>query len=619
MPRQTASTEEPACEQVEQSVPADVIIVPPATVEPISIARLSDGLVDGMGALPTVRLGIVCMTKGPESFERWLCYHVEALRVERFFLRVEDTPQLEVLLSTPPWSHLCVASFHTGQVRCWQGQTERQADHVRTSVERARAEGLTHLLHIDDDEVFYLPSGLRTLWRHLARSSSAEINLHALTLEALVPRDADALADNLDGAAACPLGRCRAFRHRRRAYTAYGSAAHAAGKSIGRLRCASLQPASPHHFCADRFHSAAQGFMSGTRLLPCHVAVVLHYESCSYARWRTKFTDYAHRHRHIEATAQAADDDENDAPPRAGSGRVTGEAGEVAQRVAARRERAKRDAQKLSDPSFWFYQQSMRACLRLLEAEEAASACPSSAVYRGKARVLEDECRKLWATYKLEPPGLPPLHPHEPYRVLTRSSLPAPDDAPMWDVGGPRVDAEECTLIRPLIDAATGRVDLPRTHLDGAHPPAAMSAAPSAPATPAAVSFGATMNGATATKGVQAARTLPSVDTPPPPAPGRSGGAQRSRWLGALVARAGLPVELVSKLADAADVLAAAGNGSDVQHDAHAAAQAARVLVERGTATRGEVDALARHAGLLVGQRMRLRNAVDQVEVVEIG
>ena len=36
------------------------------------------GLSTGMGALPTIRLGIVCMTKKPDAVEEWLRYHREA-------------------------------------------------------------------------------------------------------------------------------------------------------------------------------------------------------------------------------------------------------------------------------------------------------------------------------------------------------------------------------------------------------------------------------------------------------------------------------------------------------------------------------------------------------------
>ena len=137
---------------LDLAVPQNVIVTPPTcSVDGISIASLSDALSHGMGALPPVRLGVVCMTKRPCSFERWLQYHRDALRVERFYIRVEDTPELQGLLSSSPWEECCDVSFHADTTRSWTGQTERQSTHVEYAITRARADGLTHLLHIDDD------------------------------------------------------------------------------------------------------------------------------------------------------------------------------------------------------------------------------------------------------------------------------------------------------------------------------------------------------------------------------------------------------------------------------------------------------------------------------------
>ena len=104
-------------EEVERAVPDEVLIAAPQRASAgISIVSLSDTFAAGLGAMPDVRIGICCMTKGPVSFERWLTYHAEALRVVKFYLRVEDTPELEALLSAPPWSERCEATYHSGMV-----------------------------------------------------------------------------------------------------------------------------------------------------------------------------------------------------------------------------------------------------------------------------------------------------------------------------------------------------------------------------------------------------------------------------------------------------------------------------------------------------------------------
>ena len=137
--------EQISCE-LENALPADVIVSPPSmppAAGPLSIASLADALAERQGKqIFHVRLGIVCMTKKPISFERWLDYHVRVLSVERFYLRVEDTPELQELLGRPPWRDKVRALFHTDTVRDWEGQTSRQRQHVLEAIQWAREDQL---------------------------------------------------------------------------------------------------------------------------------------------------------------------------------------------------------------------------------------------------------------------------------------------------------------------------------------------------------------------------------------------------------------------------------------------------------------------------------------------
>ena len=63
-------------------------------------------------------------------------------------------------------------------------------------------------------------------------------NVHALTLEALVPTVE----------CANPFAECVAFRHKPLEYSSYGSAEHNAGKSLGVVRHKKLRCQGPHHF-----------------------------------------------------------------------------------------------------------------------------------------------------------------------------------------------------------------------------------------------------------------------------------------------------------------------------------------------------------------------------------
>jgi hypothetical protein len=118
------------------------------------------------------RLALACMTKRPGSFEAWLRHHRERVGVEHFFVRVEETPELSELFSLPPWDTCVHATFSDGRTArdCGGLQCARQDQHVRDAITHARALGCTHLMHCDDDELFYVrrcSSILRPLGRAL--------------------------------------------------------------------------------------------------------------------------------------------------------------------------------------------------------------------------------------------------------------------------------------------------------------------------------------------------------------------------------------------------------------------------------------------------------------------
>jgi len=229
----------------------------------------------------------------------WLHYHRSAAGVCKFYVRVEDTPELAILFETVPWDDVVVASFRTGMPsRDNRLLGSRQADFMREAIIAARDDGLTHLLHIDDDELLYLPHGLAAL--HAALRNQWHMNaasLHARTLEALVPsiHCADAFAE-----AVC-------FRHRPWEYGSYGYPP-SSGKSFGVLRCDDLCPNGPHHWGLSS--ATGTGDIGGEPLgegrsatLPHGVAVILHYESSTLSRWRDKFGELVTRD---EAAAKAA-------------------------------------------------------------------------------------------------------------------------------------------------------------------------------------------------------------------------------------------------------------------------------------------------------------------------
>ena len=226
-----------------------------------------------------VAIGLVSMTKQPHDLLTWLTYHHSTVGVCCFFIKVEDTPELAALFATPPWDQLVVPTFDDGTQRDYFAQMDRQTAHIANTLPLARNLGLTHLLHIDDDELIYCSHGAERLHAELACAGPDRPDCHMYNVEALLP----------SSNCRCPFREATCFRHLPTRYVSYTN-----GKSIGRLDAPSLRSHGPHHF---RTNEAAGGKGSAvTHQIGADVAVVLHYESATYAKWHSKYLDLAAQH-----------------------------------------------------------------------------------------------------------------------------------------------------------------------------------------------------------------------------------------------------------------------------------------------------------------------------------
>ena len=149
---------------------------------------------------------------------------------------------------------ISVHSLHVGGDRSRLASPIRAAEHARQTGHRTGTGGsvFTHLLHLDDDELLYVPGGVEVLHACAQSASAANndvIELHALTLEALSP---SIECSN-------PFVECCAFRHSADDYSSYGGGDRSHGKSIGLLATRRLAPYNPHHFCAGGDMAQAAG------------------------------------------------------------------------------------------------------------------------------------------------------------------------------------------------------------------------------------------------------------------------------------------------------------------------------------------------------------------------
>lgn len=138
---------------------------------------------------------------------------------------------------------------------------------------------LTSLVCPPDDELLYAPQGMHHLHAELAAAPAERPDCHLRNLEALLP----------SRASASPFRDAFAFRHAPASFDAYTS-----GKSIGRLDAPTLQAHGPHNFRTTAGFGGRGSEI--THQVPAHVAVVLHYESATYAAWQRKYLDLAASH-----------------------------------------------------------------------------------------------------------------------------------------------------------------------------------------------------------------------------------------------------------------------------------------------------------------------------------
>tara|TARA_B110000027_G_scaffold132987_1_gene160390 strand:+ start:4613 stop:5374 length:762 start_codon:yes stop_codon:yes gene_type:complete len=146
---------------------------------------------------------------------------------------------------------------------------QRQAAHVNESVHAAVGDGVTHLLHIDDDELLWCPNGTRALESHLQcvlsdEEGEGDVCFHLQNIEASYE------------ASSChnPFTTVTHFVLTPSDFTSYAN-----GKSIGAVS-GSLRAHGPHFFSGRVVH------------VPAHVGVVVHYESACFEKWREKFAGY---------------------------------------------------------------------------------------------------------------------------------------------------------------------------------------------------------------------------------------------------------------------------------------------------------------------------------------
>ena len=203
------------------------------------------------------RLAVVSTMRDPLDIHTWLDHH-RRLAVRHFFITVDRTPWLAAFLKAQPDVSIRDSTENIHGYHFW----DIQSRNVTAFMGEAKAMGISHLLHIDDDELMYVHS-----YQKFVDCINSDPSIHCWRVQ-----NFEAVAENDDVKA--PLTDCRLFCKNKTQFAAYTN-----GKSIGCLT---------HNIKCNGAHN----FTGKSEWIPQSIAVILHFDSIVFERWQAKFLKY---------------------------------------------------------------------------------------------------------------------------------------------------------------------------------------------------------------------------------------------------------------------------------------------------------------------------------------
>jgi len=204
------------------------------------------------------KIGIVSMIKNPKNIETWLEKH-RTLGISKFYIRLEDTPDVEKFLLAQP--DVYVKSANSTGVNEYTDIQRRQGDWVNEAVQMSKNE-IEWIIHIDSDEI--LDGTLDGIY-------ALPDDVHTFSM-----KNIEAVYDDI------PTEEENCFRTEKFfkcAEPPYKCVSYANGKGGGRTKYATFH--GPHRF---------QGQGKEVELTDLQVK---HYESCDFNTYTNKFRQLA--------------------------------------------------------------------------------------------------------------------------------------------------------------------------------------------------------------------------------------------------------------------------------------------------------------------------------------
>ena len=214
-----------------------------------------------------INLAIVGCVKNPTNFKFWIDYHINKCNVKKIFLRVQDSPELVGLLEN--YRNIIEPTYVNNDSNFnsdYQDLQTIQDNYINSVIEKIKNDEnniLTHILHIDDDELLFLPNGLIPFYKELINNNSYG-NYKVNNIEACYNNKTNNIFKS-------PYFCCNSHN-----FTSYTN-----GKSIGNLS-QPIQANGPHQFKGG-----------STMTLNTSNAILLHYESNCLKKWYNKYKSYS--------------------------------------------------------------------------------------------------------------------------------------------------------------------------------------------------------------------------------------------------------------------------------------------------------------------------------------
>lgn len=212
-------------------------------------------------------VAIATCVRKPVDFSLWLKHH-RKLGISRFYVRVEDTPELEDYLANQP--DIVLEMGHSDKSgNNYQTIQTRQVNFVNQSLEHAlREHRVEWLFNIDADELLY--------------GSLDWLNQLDAKYKTIKLRNVEAVYDGSE----THCFSCRKFRQC--GEEGVKCRAYANGKGGGRVVTGVTQIGC-HDFGVDGKHEGDFVYMASSTQLQ-----VLHFDSCSFGSWAEKFKHMSH-------------------------------------------------------------------------------------------------------------------------------------------------------------------------------------------------------------------------------------------------------------------------------------------------------------------------------------